>query len=57
MMVRTMEKFTKSIMIRVTPTTYEKLRGLTQVEDRTISNMARVLLNEALQSRENKKDR
>ena len=48
---KTMEKYTKSIMIRVAPATYDKLRALTEIEDRTISNMARVLLNEALRYR------
>jgi hypothetical protein len=46
-----MQKYTKSIMIRVAPSTYEQIAQLTRIEDRTISNMARVLLNEALRRR------
>jgi hypothetical protein len=52
-----MQKYTKSIMIRVAPSTYEQISHLTRIEDRTISNMARVLLNEALQRRDQQTNR
>lgn len=46
-----MSKFTVPVMVRVTEKVYQVIENCAENEERSIANMVRVLLNEALRAR------
>lgn len=46
-----MSKFTVPVMVRVSEDVYEVIKKYAEDEERSIANMVRVLLNEALRAR------